>query len=321
MIWVEDEAKVVVTLGSVWAWDHRHGPVGATYARFRELMAAGKEEELRQNPNRGDILPRKTYVGRLVIDVGQEISGKARLRLRDAVVELEVRTDDGEAIHLEFVAYANLPAIAVDYPQTCIKEIRLERLGTETVGLHDAPEHIHGRSESVEWIRQDIPENSSIVIGLRRGETQSFTTAQVTRSGIDPVEEAVNVLERASVTPDEHLENHRAWWGRFWDKSGAQVPDEKIESLWYMGLYMLASSSRENGCAASLHGLWSPDSCIPPRTVSISGTSTHSIGDSTQQTIWSLARCSVTIFYQFSRASKNRPGSSTDGMAFLSLES
>ena len=84
MIWVEDEAKVVVTLGSVWAWDHRHGPVGATYARFRELMAAGKEEELRQNPNRGDILPRKTYVGRLVIDVGQEISGQARLRLRDA---------------------------------------------------------------------------------------------------------------------------------------------------------------------------------------------------------------------------------------------
>ena len=148
MIWVEDEAKVVVTLGSVWAWDHRHGPVGATYARFRELMAAGKEEELRQNPNRGDILSRKTYVGRLVIDVGQEISGKARLRLRDAVVELEVRTGDGEAIHLEPVAYANLPAIAVDHPQTCIKEIRLERLG-----LHDAPEHIHGRSESVEWIR------------------------------------------------------------------------------------------------------------------------------------------------------------------------
>ena len=64
MIWVEDEAKVVVTLGSVWAWDHRHGPVGATYARFRELMAAGKEEELRQNPNRVAIFcrGRRTWV-------------------------------------------------------------------------------------------------------------------------------------------------------------------------------------------------------------------------------------------------------------------
>jgi alpha-L-fucosidase 2 len=31
-----------------------------------------------------------------------------------------------------------------------------------------------------------------------------------------------------------------------------------------MGLYMLASASREGGCATSLHGLWSPDSCIPP---------------------------------------------------------
>ena len=264
MIWVENDTKVVVTLDSVWAWDHRHSPVGATYARFRELMAAGKEEELRRNPNSGDILPRKTYVGRLVIDVGREISGQARLRLRDAAVELEVCTGDGEAIHLEFVAYANLPAIAVDHPQTGIKEIRLERLGTETVGLHDAPEHIQGRSGSVEWIRQDIPESPSIVIGLRRGETQSFTTVQVTRNGIDPVEEAVNVLERASATPDEHLENHRAWWGRFWDKSGVQVPDEKIESLWYMGLYMLAGASRKGGCAASLHGVWSPDNCIPP---------------------------------------------------------
>ena len=264
MIWVEDETKVVVTLDSVWAWDLRQTPKQTTYAHFRELMAAEKYDEIAPYLNTGEPLPRKTYVGRLVIDVGRKISGEARLRLGDAEVELYLRTDDGDAIHLKFVAYANLPAIAVDHPQTGIKEIRLERLSTEQVGLQDAPEYTQGTSASIEWIQQDIPDSPSIVLGLRRGETQSFATVQATRNGCDPLEEAVSVLEKGSATPDEHLEDHRAWWGGFWEKSSVQVPDEKIESLWYVGLYMLAGASRKGGCAASLHGVWSPDNCIPP---------------------------------------------------------
>ena len=52
MIWVEDETKIVVTLDSVWAWDYRQTPIENpetnNYARFRELMAAGDEEEAEQ---------------------------------------------------------------------------------------------------------------------------------------------------------------------------------------------------------------------------------------------------------------------------------
>ena len=43
----------------------------------------------------------------------------------------------------------------------------------------------------------------------------------------------------------------------------ACIPEAKIESLWYMGLYLLASSSREGGASVSLHGLWQPDSQMP----------------------------------------------------------
>ena len=102
------------------------------------------------------------------------------------------------------------------------------------------------------------------MLALLPGDTQSFATVQVTRNDLDPVDEAVKVLKTVAANPDAHLEDHCAWWGRFWDRSSVQTPDEKIESVWYMGLYMLASASREGGCAASLHGLWSPDSCIPP---------------------------------------------------------
>ena len=264
MIWVEDETKVVVTLDSVWAWDLRQTPKQTTYAHFRELMSAEKYDEIAPYLNTGEPLQRKTYVGRLVIDVGRKISGEGRLRLGDAEVALDLRTDDGEVIHLKFVAYANLPAITVDHPQTGIKEIRLERISTEQVGLQDAPEYTPGTLKTIEWIRQDIPDSPSIVLALQRGETQSFATVQVTRNGLDPLDEAVSVLGRASAAPDQHLEDHRAWWRGFWEKSSVQVPDEKIESLWYMGLYMLAGASRKGGCAASLHGVWSPDSCIPP---------------------------------------------------------
>ena len=269
MIWVEDETKVVVTLDSVWAWDYRQTPIQDpqtnNYARFRELMAAGDEESAGQVLKPGGMQPTKTYVGRLVIDVGRKISGEARLRLQDAKIELEVETDDGETIHLKFVAYANIAAIAVDHhPRSTIKEIRIERLPAERVGLHGVPDLLSGASQSIEWIRQDIPSSPSIVLALLPGETQSFATVQVTRNDLDPVEEAVKVLKTVAANPDAHLEDHCAWWGRFWDRSSVQTPDEKIESVWYMGLYMLASASREGGCAASLHGLWSPDSCIPP---------------------------------------------------------
>ena len=269
MIWVEDETKVVVTLDSVWAWDYRQTPIQDpqtnNYARFRELMAAGDEESAGQVLKPGGMHPTKTYVGRLVIDVGRKISGEARLRLQDAKIELEVETDDGETIHLKFVAYANIAAIAVDHhPRSTIKEIRIERLPAERVGLHGVPDLLSGASQSIEWIRQDIPSSPSIVLALLPGDTQSFATVQVTRNDLDPVEEAVKVLKTVAANPDAHLEDHCAWWGRFWDRSSVQTPDEKIESVWYMGLYMLASASREGGCAASLHGLWSPDSCIPP---------------------------------------------------------
>ena len=269
MIWVEDETKVVVTLDSVWAWDYRQTPIQDpqtnNYARFRELMAAGDEESAGQVLKPGGMHPTKTYVGRLVIDVGRKISGEARLRLQDAKIELEVETDDGETIHLKFVAYANIAAIAVDHhPRSTIKEIRIERLPAERVGLHGVPDLLSGASQSIEWIRQDIPSSPSIVLALLPGDTQSFATVQVTRNDLDPVDEAVKVLKTVAANPDAHLEDHCAWWGRFWDRSSVQTPDEKIESVWYMGLYMLASASREGGCAASLHGLWSPDSCIPP---------------------------------------------------------
>ena len=85
MIWVEDESKVVVTLDSVWAWDYRQTPLQHpetnNYSRFRELMAAGREEEAEQVLRPGGKHPTKTYVGRLVIDAGRKITGDARLHL------------------------------------------------------------------------------------------------------------------------------------------------------------------------------------------------------------------------------------------------
>ena len=76
MIWVEDDTKVVVTLDSVWAWDLRQTPKQSTYAHFRELMSAKKYDEISPYLNTGEPLPRKTYVGRLVVDVGRKISGE-----------------------------------------------------------------------------------------------------------------------------------------------------------------------------------------------------------------------------------------------------
>ena len=53
---------------------------------------------------------------------------------------------------------------------------------------------------------------------------------------------------------------HRGRWRQFWSRSSVRLPDKMLETLWYMGLYLLGSSSGKDGPvpaqACGLNGLW-----------------------------------------------------------------
>ena len=318
MIWVEDDTKVVVTLDSVWAWDLRQTPKQATYAHFRELMAAEKYEEIGAYLNTGEPLPRKTYVGRLVIDVERKISGEGRLRLHNAEVELDLRTGDGDAIHLKFVAYANLPAIAVDHPQTGIKEIRLERLSTERVGLHGAPEYTQGTSASIEWIRQDIPESPQLCSGCTVERHNPSRQSKLREKGATRLKKPSAYLRRHRQPPTSTSKTIALGGEAFGKNQASKFRTKRLNRSGIWGCTCSRAQAARADVQPASTGSGRLIIASRPHTVSTSGTSTRNIGDFTRQTIWNLASPSVTIFSRFSRASRNRPGSSTSGMAFLS---
>ena len=299
MIWVEDETKVIITLDHVRAWDlrehPREDPEKLRYDNLVELnghllrkdrladieagrlpIEAGFLTDILCSVDWSLSLPTKTHVGRLVIEFNQKISGEARLSLLDAEATLEISTESGERVSLAIRADANVPVIVVshDHRQN-IKDVRLERVSSDDLityrpegeaipDWYRLPDCESGNRGGIRWIRQDIPRSPSLVLAFLAGDEQLCVTVQTSHNDVDPVETAVSVLVQADATPGRILAEHRTWWRRFWERSSVQLPDAQIESLWYMGLYLLASASREGGASVSLHGLWQPDSCMPP---------------------------------------------------------
>ncbi len=299
MVWVEDGTKVVITLDHVWAWDLREHPRNDP-EKFRFDNLVERNGHLLRKDRLADIeagrlpteagfltdilcsvdwslsLPSKTHVGRFVIEFDQTITGSARLSLWDAEAVLELRTETGERVRLEIRTDANVPVICVSHNRSdIIRDFRLERVASDDLIPHQPPGEVSpawyrlpdcecGKRGEIRWMRQDIPHSPSLVLAFLSGDEQTFVTVQASHDCNDSVEAAVSALKQAASTPEQHLAEHHTWWQRFWGRSSVQLTDAKIESLWYMGLYLLASSSREGGASVSLHGLWQPDSRMPP---------------------------------------------------------
>ena len=63
------------------------------------------------------------------------------------------------------------------------------------------------------------------------------------------------VLEQTDIP--RLLSAHEAWWSRFWDKSGVELPDKVLENYWYAGLYAVACCARNKKFPPGLWGAYS----------------------------------------------------------------
>ena len=207
----------------------------------------------------------------MVIDFGQRISGTARLDLINAEVSISLQTESVDTFSISVLALADRPVIVIDHgPLTGVKDMRIERISSAKL-RPDAPEwaklpdHVSSKEGQVEWVRQDIPQDSSIALALLPGETCSHVTVQVAPTQSNLRDDAVAVLKEVTADGNRFRDRHRIWWRDFWNRSAVQLPDPQFEALWYMGLYLLAASNRDGGTPVSLHGLWQPDGREPPQ--------------------------------------------------------
>ncbi|HOT36650.1 MAG TPA: glycoside hydrolase N-terminal domain-containing protein [Candidatus Latescibacteria bacterium] len=88
-------------------------------------------------------------------------------------------------------------------------------------------------------------------------------TVATSADGDDPVSVAADRL-RAATSTYSLKRRHREWWSDFWSRSSITIPEKRLETLWYYGLYKLASSSRPGNLPANLQGLWVTDGVLPP---------------------------------------------------------
>jgi alpha-L-fucosidase 2 len=212
-------------------------------------------------------IPIKLPLGRLELVFGEETGLTGRLHLGDATF----RGDIG-SVKIEACVAAESPVVLV----------RASNCTTNPdVSFHDLtdlnPEEADGlaltpsqqSSEGGEsWVVQEFPGGGQAAVAwctLRRGSTVTLAVSVTTHNdGPDPVSLArlrvrESVRQAASI-----IKTHTDWWESFWSKSSIHLPDGEFETLWYYGLYKLASSSRAGHLPANLQGLWVTDGVVPP---------------------------------------------------------
>ncbi len=98
-----------------------------------------------------------------------------------------------------------------------------------------------------------------VILDYRDGEPREWSVLAAAATSQDadcPLEQARGMLHEAvGRERGEIRERHRRWWQGFWDKSGIELEDRFLESLWYVSLYQFASTSRGT-TAPGLCGLW-----------------------------------------------------------------
>lgn len=68
---------------------------------------------------------------------------------------------------------------------------------------------------------------------------------------------AAELVRTAQSRPPSQLANsHRAWWHAFYPKSFVSVPDERLQSFYWIQLYKIASATRESAPVMATTGPW-----------------------------------------------------------------
>ena len=70
------------------------------------------------------------------------------------------------------------------------------------------------------------------------------------------IERAIELDERIC---KRLLEDHDAWWKKFWSKSGVELPDETIELYWYASIYAVACCARNKKFPPGIWGGYSTE--------------------------------------------------------------
>ncbi len=237
------------------------------YADLRRLFAAGEREKVSEiagarQLREGHSSPKKISVGSLAIQFPQ---GRAIQTMRfDLSRACLIIQDEQAQTVVDIFSSWEPPVVVLRAPKGFFTE--------DSVGYVRGLNTPDARTEHVERdfvVKHDIADGGRGVVAWRIEDTDKHSILLVTvthsAEGGDPEVSAKTRLNQAVETGWHTLfQRHTERWDVFWRQSSINVPDRRMESLWYLELYKLASSSRKGYIPPNLQGLWPPHGEEPP---------------------------------------------------------
>jgi len=276
MLWGDGD-PLCLTLDRADLWDLRRDAAyesdpDFSYAGLLRLAAEGRFEHarevfearyLRNNP----IGPTKISIGRAELRLGHADGYESGLDLATATVQGTVTTAAGEHPILAFVCHGRniiclRAAGAAAGASLTIKPLAemnesLSKLGYPPPEITTEPE--------VQVLCQVIPEGLSYAICWNPTGPDHFLAIESGPSAAEARQAALAAWHAAAEAGLDRLhQEHVADWERFWQRSAVYLPEERMQFLWYFGLYLLASAARQGQLPPGLQGLWAMDGVLPP---------------------------------------------------------
>jgi len=276
MLW-GDGAPLCLTLDKADLWDLRSDDTyqqhpDFSYAGLRRLVSEGRFDEafevfearqLRDNP----VGPTKISIGRAELSLGAATVYEGRLELATAAVEGRLRTAAGEHRLLAFVhRERNVVCLRLTSPPATarLSLVPLAEMNQALTPLGHPPPQAEDEGP-VRIVCQSIPDGPGYAIVWNPCGPDHILAVE---SAATPQEARRRALATWRAAADAGLDRlyaaHRQAWREFWQTSAVCLPEGRMELLWYLGLYLLASSVRRGDVPPGLQGVWAMDGVLPP---------------------------------------------------------
>lgn len=278
LIW-GDGRPLKITLDKYDAWETREKPItDKSYAELRQIVADGKREEseayLRTQAIYGDDpYPTRLPLPRIEMDLGENFSwGEARLNLLEGRATLRAQGEDDNSARVDCFVHAVRNVVRIQLsgfdavPQLKVSMDHLDDNARQTLAKWGYPEPEITGDGTKGVLFQATPSGYSYAVawdGKAAGDGWGYAVAIVSSEDAPNPREAAQQLaadNAGAISTSEHTD----WWHRFWQGSKIDIPDKRLEALYYFELYKLACSSRPGGLPVTLQGLWTLDGGMPP---------------------------------------------------------
>jgi alpha-L-fucosidase 2 len=136
--------------------------------------------------------------------------------------------------------------------------------------LNYPPPQRGSTKRGVKYVLQPCADGAAYAVAWRFCQQKKgwilFITVQHETNGRDIVKKAEDLLAEAERTgPAKLAGSHRIWWKDYWEKSGLEIPDKRLEQFYYAEMYKLGSVARKGRPPISLQGIWTADEMsLPP---------------------------------------------------------